>query len=54
VTCPAAGPIWPTCSVARRVWTAADLDAWIAVHAGMDDETERADLIAYLEKATAR
>jgi cytochrome c2 len=36
------------------VWTAADLDAWIAVHAGMDDETERADLIAYLEKATAR
>ena len=36
------------------VWTAADLDAWIAVHARMDDEGERADLIAYLKKATAR
>jgi cytochrome c2 len=36
------------------VWTAADLDAWIALHGRIDDKDERADLIAYLKVATAR
>lgn len=36
------------------VWTEADLDAWLAEHARMADERDRADLIAYLKAATAR
>ena len=36
------------------VWAAADLDAWLVLHARMDDARDRADLIAYLKRATRR
>ena len=35
------------------VWTEADLDAWIAFHARIEKH-ERADIIAYLKRATRR
>ena len=37
--------------IAGPVWTAADLDAWIAFHARVGQD-ERSDLIAYLARAT--
>ncbi len=40
-----------TLNTENATWTKADLDYWIYNHARLG-ETDRADLIAYLEKAT--
>lgn len=36
------------------VWTEADLNSWLALHARIKGREDRADLIAYLKIATAR
>jgi cytochrome c2 len=36
------------------LWSEAELDDWIAIHARINNKDERADLIAYLKIATAR